>query len=208
MLQTELKMAVHTLLEQAINRVAQVDPAWPHKTAPLAGKCLALVFTDIDQRLFFYFTGRDIMVRSVAEQPDVTLSGKLFDFFRQARQSGGSLAGKFRIQGDIETAQAFQTLLQSLDIDLEELLSQLIGRQYGGDIIAHKLGSLTRGLFDFGKQAFATSAHNLADYLQNESEIIPDADEIQRYSHGVDTLRDDLARLQAHIDRLARQIPP
>jgi len=201
MLQTEIKMAIHTAIEHSINRFVQLDPHYQTKTASLHGQTFALEFTDIEQTLYFYFTDTDILLRSECEEPDVILSGKLFDFIKQAQQPDGSFAGKFRIQGDIESAQAFQKLLKDLNIDLEELLSL-----YTGDIIAHKVGAVARGLFSWGTQVHDTTLQNVADYLQNESEIIPEQDEITQFSHGVNTFRDDVARLQARITRLEQKI--
>lgn len=205
-MQTEIKMAIHAMLEQAMNRLLQFDPAYKNKLGKLSYKTFALELTDIEQTFYFYFTETDVMLRSEADAPDVQLSGKTLDLLKQAGQGSGTITGKFRIQGDIETAQQFQHFIQSLNLDWEEALAMLLGNNMASDVVAHKIGQFTRGLFNWGKQAQDTTLKNIADYLQTESEINPDATEIQGFSRAVDALRDDAARLQARISRLKQRL--
>ena len=48
---------------------------------------------------------------------------------------------KIVIHGDVKTAQLLVDLLQQVDIDFEELLSQ-----YTGDVVAHQVGKLAKKL--------------------------------------------------------------
>ncbi len=200
-LQTELKMAVHAMLESSLNRVIQLDPQYRDKLQPLHNRIFSLHLTDIDQTLNFCFTETDVMLRSEVDAADVQLSGTIVDLIKQSRQINGAVTGKFRIQGDIESAQQFQHFIQTLNLDWEEMLSH-----YMGDIVAHKVSRFTRDLFAWGQQAQDTMLHNVADYLQTESEINPDTHEMQDFIQKVNTVRDDSARLQARISRLKKLI--
>jgi ubiquinone biosynthesis protein UbiJ len=46
-------------------------------------------------------------------------------------------------------------------------------------------------------------ASNIREYLQEESRDVPSRYEVERFAQQVDSLRDDVARLEARLNRLA-----
>jgi ubiquinone biosynthesis protein UbiJ len=81
--------------------------------------------------------------------------------------------------------------------DIEEELSSVIG-----DAAAHKLGNLARGVSDWGRTARSTMGANIREYLQEEGRDAPSRYEFDRFAANVNTLRDDVDRLEARINRL------
>ena len=84
---------------------------------------------------------------------------------------------------------------------MEEILSQYIG-----DIAAHRLGNLGRGLTSWFKQASLTLGQNLSEYIQYEGRDVATAAELDGFSRAVDTLRDDSERLMARINLLKSRL--
>ena len=106
------------------------------------------------------------------------------------------LAGFGEFQ-DQHFAEEFQRLLNFAKPDLEEELSAVVG-----DVAAHRIGEVARGLGKWGRDASAVMGANLREYLQEESRDVPSRYEVDRFSKRVGSLRDDIDRLEARIKRL------
>ena len=66
------------------------------------------------------------------------------------------------------------------------------------------MGSGLRALADWGRKSSDTLTQDLKEYLQEEGRLVPTAYEVQGFLDRVDTLRDDVERLAARVERLAR----
>ncbi|HVY83450.1 MAG TPA: SCP2 sterol-binding domain-containing protein [Steroidobacteraceae bacterium] len=109
--------------------------------------------------------------------------------------------GQVQIRGDAELAQKFRELALLLRPDLEEELSQLIG-----DVPAHQLGRFARGVFGWSQKAAGTTLRNVAEYLAHEKQHLVPRAEGDQLLKGVDTLREDVDRLEARLDVVARNL--
>jgi ubiquinone biosynthesis protein UbiJ len=105
--------------------------------------------------------------------------------------------GSLDITGDAYTAHRFKQMLNYAKPDIEEELSQVIG-----DVAAHHAGEFARGFRDWARDARTTIGSNIREYLQEESRDVPSRYEVERFASNVDSLRDDVARLEARINRL------
>ena len=155
-----------------------------------------------DTALSMYFTiGDDTVDLTTASdsEPDVVLTGSLLTLARMAGQSGeGAIrAGSLDLTGDAETAQAFQRLLAFASPDIEEELSGVVG-----DVAAHRLGEIARGIGRWGRGVRLTMRDNIREYLQEESRSLPSRYEVERFAKDVDVLRDDVDRLAARVEKL------
>jgi ubiquinone biosynthesis protein UbiJ len=132
-------------------------------------------------------------------QPDVLISGSLLTLARMGRTSGLAALrdGSLELTGDAHQAERFQRLLSLAKPDVEEELSGVVG-----DVAAHRLGEIARGVGAWGRNAGATMGANIREYLQEESRDVPGRYEVERFTREVGTLRDDVERLAARIERL------
>ena len=106
-------------------------------------------------------------------------------------------AGELEIEGDAITGQRFAALLNELNIDWEELLSQRIG-----DVPAHILASGVSKLMAWSKDTHATMKQNMAEYLVEEARLAASRVAVDTYLDQVDELRNDVARLSARVAQL------
>jgi ubiquinone biosynthesis protein UbiJ len=109
--------------------------------------------------------------------------------------------GAARITGDAELAQKFRELAGLLRPDLEEELALAIG-----DVPAHRIVRLTRGVIDWGRRAADTAARNIAEYLAHERGDLVSQPEGRQLLEGIDVLRDDVERLEARLELLAQRV--
>ncbi len=132
-------------------------------------------------------------------EPDVIISGSLLTLARMRGEAGLAALrdGSLELTGDAHTAERFQRLLALAKPDLEEELSGVVG-----DVAAHRVGELVRGIGKWGRDARSTMGANIREYLQEESRDAPSRYEVDRFTRDLGTLRDDVERLEARINRL------
>ncbi len=188
-------------LQTATNQFLKLDPNAKAKLHAMAGKVLAVEFSDLPITLYFLPTADDLQIFSHYDGAvDTRLRGsslQLLSMGASARPGDSLFKGAVSIEGDIDTGQRFQDILRSLDIDWEERFSYLLG-----DVAAHKLGNLVRGALAWGRQSAQSLQDNLGEYLKFESNSVPARFEIERFEREVDTLRNDVERLEARVQRL------
>jgi ubiquinone biosynthesis protein UbiJ len=189
-------------IEQAINAVIGLDPAAAGRLARLHGQVIAIHLTGIGLELNFVpgVDGRLQLLGRTEGEPDCRLSGSPLDLMRSGDKHHGPaqlFAGRVRIDGNVELAQAFGEIVGGLDIDWEEQLAQLTG-----DVFAHEIGTATRKAARWGRRSSAVLSQNLAEYLTEEARLVPHRFELDSFLDDVDRLRDDLARLEARVQRL------
>lgn len=203
-LTSEVILTLTETLESSINLVLKQDPQTLEKFAALQGKILAFEFTDLDLILYLFPHTEGVQLQYICEQEaDTTLQGSSLSFINMSLgdASDSFFSGEVRIKGDIELGQRFKRILDQLDLDWEEWLAQ-----YTGDLIAFKAGSFIRSLNTWGKDAFKTIQLDAREYLQDEGEQSPHAEEIQDFASEISELRDQTARLEARILRLQKKL--
>ena len=103
-----------------------------------------------------------------------------------------------RIEGSAEFAQALGFVIRNLRWDAEEDLSKLVG-----DIAAHRIVKGGREFAAWQQQAAQNFAANFAEYFTEEQPLIAKQSDIAAFSANIDRLRDDVARLEKRLQRLA-----
>ena len=166
----------------------------------LDGTTVAVRVRDTALAMFFHISGDTIVLAADSgSDPDVLISGSLLTLARMAGSSGEDALrdGSLELTGNIETAKAFQELLNYAKPDIEEELSSLIG-----DTTAHRLGKIAKDVGRWTRDARSTMGSNVREYLQEESRDLPSRYEVERFTVQLESLRDDVARLEARFDRL------
>ncbi|MDH5572795.1 MAG: SCP2 sterol-binding domain-containing protein, partial [Gammaproteobacteria bacterium] len=200
-------------VESGMNGVLALDPDALRNMARFQGKVIAIELLSAPARpllTLFLFPGANgiEMLSQYAGDADTTLSGTPFAMAKMslgARLGGPDasevmFAGEVVIRGDIELGQRFKRVLDKIDIDWEEHVSRITG-----DIVAHKLGELFRFTGQWLKQTNETLQADAAEYLQMESESLPEKYEVAEFVQQVDVTRNDVERLYARVQRLQIQ---
>jgi ubiquinone biosynthesis protein UbiJ len=172
--------------------------------AQLSGKSLAIELRDIAD-LRITSDGLTLAVASGGEPADACIAGGLLGLMSLGGASGPAALqrGDVLISGDAEVARQFQELIGLLRPDFEEELSLLTG-----DVAAHQLARLWRAGTSFGRRAAHTTLDNLGDFLGHERRDLVPRHEGEQFLRGVDTLREDVDRLQARLELVAQQRGP
>ena len=197
---TMVPQAALAMLETAVNGALALDPETVARLGALSGKVVAMELQGTGIVLFMLPGREGIRLMGHYEgEPDTTLSGTPLALLRLGggQPGEGLFSGDVKIHGDVELGRRMQRILGGLDIDWEEHLSHLTG-----DVVAHQLGNLARNMMRWGRRAADNLQRDLVDYVQEERRDLPSRPELDEFLAAVDTLRSDVDRLAARLDRL------
>lgn len=108
-----------------------------------------------------------------------------------------SLLSTARLAGAANFAETLAFVFRNLRWDYEADLAAVVG-----DIPAHRLTRLISHGLDWHRSAVRRISSNIAEYANEESELIVSGSTLHAFAHEVDCLRDDLARLEKRISKL------
>ena len=202
-----LKEIINQASQKILAPTLQDDPATQEKLSKLSGKVIAFHLKKIDQTFYFLPSEKGLAIANdTPEKIDVTIRAKPSTVLKIARDGMDDAdleAGELEIEGDAITGQRFAALLNELNIDWEELLSQRIG-----DVPAHILSSGLSKLMAWDKDTHATMKQNMGEYLIEEARLAASQVAVEKYLDQVDELRNDVARLSARIAQLQNTRKP
>jgi ubiquinone biosynthesis accessory factor UbiJ len=105
------------------------------------------------------------------------------------------------MRGDAEIAARYRELLILAHPDWEEELARFVG-----DLPARRLSLAARSAFAWLRNAGATAARNLAEYLEEESRDLVSRAELSEFIADVDALRETADRVEARLRRIELEL--
>ena len=110
-----------------------------------------------------------------------------------------------KLSGSVDFAETLSFVIRNIKWDVEEDLSKVVG-----DIAAHRLVDGAKRFGSWQASAGQNLAGNFAEYFTEEQPLIAQSTAIADFSREVDSLRDDVARLEKRVARFGRAtgIPP
>ncbi|QSV14146.1 ubiquinone biosynthesis accessory factor UbiJ [Photobacterium ganghwense] len=192
-------------IETSLNALLKDNDENQRRLTRLRGKVIGVTVNEFGKQLYFIFS-QQIDVLAVFEgDVDCQLAFNLSvlpELRQQANLTQLIKADKLALDGDIQLAQQFSTLLSGLKPDIEEILSQ-----YTGDIVAHTLVSGMKRSANLVRHGLARRQRDLAEVITEEWRLAPQALEIAHFADQVDDLKTDVARCEARLNRLLERHP-
>ena len=194
-----LELLLRPVAEILNRNIAETTPA-RELVSELSGATIAIRARETALSTFFSFEDEIVTLSTeYLDDPDVVITGSLVTLTKMIG-GGGEAAirnGDVDLTGDAATAQRFQKLLDYAKPDIEEELSRIIG-----DVAAHRLAQFAHGIGDWARETRSTMGSNVREYLQEESRDVPTRYEVDRFTQRVGTLRDEVERIAARLNRL------
>ncbi|NTV68701.1 MAG: hypothetical protein HGA71_01010 [Azonexaceae bacterium] len=143
----------------------------------------------IDEHGLFHEGDRALQPNvSITLPPDVSVR-LLFD-----REN---LVSSVKLGGSADIAESLAFVLRNLRWDAEADLARIVG-----DIPARRIALLGKDIALGIQKSIGRAAENLSEYASQESGVVMPNREVSEFGKAVNTLRDDVARLEKRISRL------
>ncbi len=195
-------------IEAVINRALRYDPATQQKVAQL-NQVLAVTITQ--PNVTFYICGQTdkgnsdnsgVRIMNHCEDSITThLTGSITALFSLLKKPTTLANSGVELVGSTQLLQEWQSILQSLDIDWEDAISQILG-----DIA----GPLTADSLRKAKQWFTqqTDEHQrlVTEYLPEELKVTPSKTEVNEFYQEIDKLKLSTDRISARINILMNKV--
>nr|WP_240905562.1 SCP2 sterol-binding domain-containing protein [Thiorhodococcus mannitoliphagus] len=192
------------VVEQAINGYVALDPEGAAGLAALEGRLIAIELKGFGTRVTVIPDEQGLQLFGHYDaDPDCLIVGTPLGLARMAmaeRKESQLISGEVEVTGDSGLAHAFSAALAKLDVDWEEQLARVIG-----DPFAHQVGNRVRDAERWGQRTSESMTANLREYLQEERRLLPTRYEVDAFLAQVDTLRDDVERITARVERLKQR---
>ena len=196
-----LKPLAGRALEQALNRLVELDPDTAEALRGLGGRRIGLALEAPPIALELAVADGRLVVGPPKDEPDLGVRATISGVLSQLpflRPPGAPPVGKVRINGDAELARQLQKLAQRFDPDWDEPFARALGPVFGPQA-ARLLRDALAGGAKFAK-GFSRDA---VDYLTEERRDLVGKAELAAFHDDVDELRDQVERLAARLARLA-----
>lgn len=144
-------------------------------------------------------SGRLHFVEGDSEAADCSIGGLPISLLRLAMTGDQQSlrTGTITLSGDPALARDFERLLDLARPDWEEELSRFVG-----DVAAHQIGNIARGVLEWGGKAADTLQRDAGEFLQEESRDLPTRFEVDEFLDEVDQLVADFGRAEQRLARL------
>ena len=190
-------VALNVLVARMLNRVLRDYPRARERLAAHAGRSIAATVGPAASHVRITSSGE---VEPVGEG-DTTPAAVTFELpvslLPKLAMGDDSAYHQVVFTGDSELASLLSELVRHLEWDVEEDLSRLVG-----DVVAHRIVDGARRGRAWRKDAAQRLTENVAEYLTEEQRAFITANELEALAVDNETLRDDLARLEARINQL------
>lgn len=183
-----------------LNRILADYPQARERLRPHAGKVARFVSGPFDLALEVTTDGV-LSVASRMAEPALSVDIPPGILPRLARRDAAA-DREVKFAGDMALAEDIRFLSRHLKWDVEADLSRLFGDSVPGDIAAHRIATTLSELGIWQREARDRMGANIREYLTEERPALVPRRDVAAFTRDVETLRDDLARLEARVQHL------
>lgn len=190
-------------LELSLNKLLALDENSASRLAALNGKVLEVRLKELPWAITFIFNQQIHLLIDADSPADCQISLSLMQL--SELQDSSQITQlikqeKLALEGELEVAQQFAQLIKDWQVDWEQQLSE-----HTGDVFAHQLFSVAKGLKNKAQKDFSFLKQLLSEGATEEKAIAAHSVAMQQFSQQVDELRAATSRLEARISQKERQ---
>ncbi len=193
--------AVLAALETKLNARLNDSVTAKAMLSDLAGSALAVKIQGLNLRVVCHATPRDLQLFADDERPAAAqISGTPLNLMQLLRTDAGQAlrSNTVTLEGDTETAEAFQALFDLIRPELEEELASVLG-----DPVARQLTLLANSFKSWTEGVATTLTRSTGEYLREESGQLPTQPEVAEFCREVDELTLAVDRAAARLQEYA-----
>jgi len=185
-----IQLAINATLDQDLESKARLEQFELRR--------ITVVVSDFNQTISILFKDCQVELSTDNEQTaDLTITAKAVSLIKLGQDPENLFSADIDINGDVQFAKQLRDFLEGFDFDWEAQLAKLTG-----DTLAYPIAHGLRQAGSWLKASHQSLQYSLVDYLKEEAQILPDKSQINEYMTEIDSVRADLDRLEARINRL------
>lgn len=184
------------LLGAPLNHLLRANGWARESLKPYAGKTVCVRCLPFSASLRIIDSG-EVTPASAGSTPNATLTVTPALLLRMATRDDTAWRG-ITVEGDTALAGAVNHLWRHLRWDVEEDLSRVFG-----DVVAHRMTGSAQAMARWATISGENLMRSFTEYWTEERPAVAAANDLAGFAAGVDRLRDDLARLEKRISKLA-----
>ena len=196
-------------VEKVLNQLLWNDPYLAAQLAPFDGKAIEVRSTAPTTAICCSIDGGAIRLSSLGSEcmalhADAVISGRTVDLVDMlvTNSTDRALANPaISIGGDAILVQELYATMRKLDIQWQDYLAPFLG-----DVITNELEHVTDSNRKWSTNASASIRRNIDDYLQEETPLLPERNEVAAFGAGLDRLKLDVDRIRARARRLSDRL--
>ena len=183
-----------------LNQALAQDPETHIAFAALGDKHIAVQLTDLGVTIQVATQAGNIELshqKSPDDTADLTLTVRSMALLRMLQDPDTLFSSDIRLRGDVQFAKALQDVLAQFEFDWTAQIARVTG-----DTLAQPISDGLHAAQQWAHNTGRDLSLDMAEYLREESRILPDKSEVKAFLNNVDILRADCDRLAARINRL------
>ena len=185
-------------IELALNTALASDPETKTKLDQFDQRSIAIHIKDFNHAITVSIQQQRIQLSTDSEQQaDLTITGKALNLAKLSSNPDNLFSTEIDIVGDVQFAKQLRDLLEGFDFDWEAQLARVTG-----DSLAFPIAQGLRQVTSWAHNTHQSMQETIAEYLREESRLLPDKSQVKAYMSDIDILRADFDRLEARINRL------
>lgn len=192
-------------VEHGLNRVLRLDSTALPRLAPLDGKVIAIDCRQPALQLFVLPSDEGLLLASQWATPaDCTLRAPASSLVQLALSQDKTAvlhSPQVELDGDSTVLLDLVGVLQDLELDWEYEVSRWLG-----PVATQLLSGHLRSRARWTRQSLASLSRTASEYLAEESRTLVGIREAEARFGELDSLKLDIERLEARIERLARSL--
>lgn len=191
-------------IQQGINTVLRLDPHTKDALSDIEGKVIRVEVTAPALSFHLIVLDGAVDVEGAFDaEADTTITGSAGDLLSLRQKNDAIYTGDVKITGDTSTGEKLRSIINGLEVDLEELVAPITG-----DAVAHRLGLFGAQVGAWLKDTSSSLKTNTSEYLQEEVELTAPNSEVKRYCSEVDEARELYDRIDARVSVLEKAKKP
>jgi ubiquinone biosynthesis protein UbiJ len=187
---------IYKPLLASINKQIQEKTPALRLSEDLEGKVISIQIKNTAHNIDFIMLSNELCIHPTSHEHDVQITGSLLTFVGLLKNNPEEALrdGLINFDGDVGVGQKFQKLMGLIKPDLEEELSFFVG-----DITANGIGKFSSKTNRWISRSKNILEENISEFLQEERKILPSKYEFNNFTKDVNTLRDDIERIEIRI---------
>ncbi len=191
-----VSVLISLAIQKVVDRLLALSPKAVEKCASLQDKVIKFEIQGFDTSFYILVTSKSLEVLTEYEhEVDVTFSGMPSGYIALSKNPTDALFNnEITIKGDFATGKQFSHLIELIEVDIESLFAQMIGK----DLAQHFANNIKQ------KQQHPLSP-KIRQFLQDKLEVLPRQQDVRQFADQVHKINLDVERLQQRIQRLMSQ---